>query len=273
MYNIIPLILILVSLAVIISIVTRKFSVLANLNLDTIPAEREAKFKERIISNRIKRSYYKYYAKLIKLLRPVGGLISGFFKWGYKKLVEFKENYNRESEVESEGTQIIPKLFREVDELIKAEEFEKAEEKLIEIIGLDSKNIQAFKELGCLYYDRKDYNEAKQTLEHALKLIEQEEDIHGDGVDAETSANTISAGIYFEMSLVMRAMDNLQGCLDSISRALKLEPNNPRYLDSKLEISIINKDKPSALEAYEKLAEVNPENNKLPDLKKQIDEL
>ena len=199
--------------------------------------------------------------------------MSGVFKWSYEKLIEFKENYNRETAAENEGARIIPKLFSEAEELIKAEEYGKAEEKLIEIVGLDSKNIQAFKELGCLYYDRKDYNEAKQTLEHALKLLEQDEDIHEDSAEDIINKNAVQAGIYFEMSLVERAMDNFQGSLKSINQALKLEPNNPRYLDSKLEISIINKDKPSALDAYEKLAEVNPENQKLKELKKQVDEL
>ncbi|MEA3398159.1 MAG: hypothetical protein U9R06_00245, partial [Patescibacteria group bacterium] len=89
----------------------------------------------------------------------------------------------------------------------------------------------------------------------------------------EQDSDIISAGLYFEMSLVCRAMDNLQGSLVNISQALKLEPNNPRYLDAKLEISIMNKDKISALDAYEKLAEVNPENQKLKELKGQVDEL
>ncbi|MEA3398584.1 MAG: hypothetical protein U9R06_02465, partial [Patescibacteria group bacterium] len=86
MYNIIPLVLILVSLTVIIVIITRKFPALANIDLGTIQTERETKFKERIISNRIKRGYYKYYSKLAKLAKPIGGVIVDFFKWGYKKL-------------------------------------------------------------------------------------------------------------------------------------------------------------------------------------------
>ena len=45
----------------------------------------------------------------------------------------------------------------------------------IEIIGLDSQNIKAFRELGQIYFQRKEYEEAKQTLEHILKLQEDEE--------------------------------------------------------------------------------------------------
>jgi hypothetical protein len=41
----------------------------------------------------------------------------------------------------------------------------------------------------------------------------------------------------------------------------------------KLRISIMLKDKITALEAFEKLLDVNPENQKLIDFKKQIDEI
>ena len=51
MFNIIPLLLILLSFGVIIYIVVKKFSILANLDVDSIPAEREAKFKEKIIND------------------------------------------------------------------------------------------------------------------------------------------------------------------------------------------------------------------------------
>ncbi|MCG2695403.1 hypothetical protein L6248_00495 [Candidatus Parcubacteria bacterium] len=72
MYNIIPLIIILISLLVIIIVVSRKFSVLASLDLESIPAEKEARFKERIISSRLKRNFVRWGSKTIRFIRPVG---------------------------------------------------------------------------------------------------------------------------------------------------------------------------------------------------------
>ena len=283
MFNIIPLLLILISLAVIMVIVVRKFSVLANLDIETIQAEREAKFKEQIISNRIKRTYYKYYGKLMKIFRPPAGLVSVFFIWSYKKLVEFKNNYNKENlKVKTASQQIsVNKLFLEADDLAKAGEYDKLESKYIEIIGLDSKNYWAFKELGKLYFERKDYNEAKQTFEHALKLLEHENmqagksvnQGNGYGQEKNINIETEVAELYYEMACVCQAMQNSDGALLSIGRALSIEPNNPRYLDTKLEISIMKKDKISAMMSFEKLQEVNPENQKLKDWEKQISEL
>ncbi len=273
MFNIIPLILIIISLTVIIVIITRKFPVLANLDLETVQSERENRMKEQIISNRLKRSIYKYSAKLMRFIRPLGNGIGGFFQWAYQKLIDFKENYNQEKGVDDAEAQSITKLFIEAEECVKAEESEKAEEKFIKIIGLDSHNIKAFKELGKLYCDRKDYHEAKETLEHALKLLEQDEadSIKSPDADAADRNNQIGC-IYFELSEVMWLMDNLEGAMKNINQALKLEPNNPRYLDTKLQISIITKDKINALDAYERLEKINPENQKLDELKKQVEE-
>ena len=281
MFNIIPLILILISLAIIIVIVGRKFTVLANLDIESIQAEREAKFKERIISNRLKRNYFKYTNKIKKVSDPASKFMAGLFKSSLEKLVEFKENY-KEEEMRKKGIMTeeseLAKIRTEADELIRREEYEEAEKKLLEVIKQDSRNVKAFRGLAKIYFERKDFAEAKQTLEHVLRLTEKD---YGKMLSEEKEATaeekedkkTQLSGIYFELSLISRAENNIGQAQDTIEKALNLEPNNPRYLDTKFEISIINKDKIKALEAYEKLSSVNPENQKLEDFKKQIDEL
>ena len=281
MFNIIPLILILISLVVIIVIVVRKFAILANLDIDNIPAEKEAKFKEQIISNRLKRNFLKYYNKIAKVIKPIGQGLNASGKWLINKLVEFKENYNKETGPGIPSEQNIEKLFIEAEELVKREELDEAEKKYIEIISFDSKNNQAFRELGKLYQERKDFNEAKQSFEHALKLLEQQDENSpavavaegGEGSVAPNSRDCLAAGIYHDLALVCRGMEDNAGVFANIKKALFLEPNNPRYLDIKLEISIINKDKIAALDAFEKLQAVNPENQKLAEWEKLISEL
>src|SRR3989339_203396 len=248
MFNIIPLILILVSLVIIIFLIIKKFSVLANLDIDTIQAEREEKFKN----------------KIVRMVRPILNSAGEMIKKKYNDLVEAKEEYNKKISGESErsGTE---KLFLEFEELKKNGDSDAAEKKLIEIIGIDSKNLKAFRELGNLYLSRRDFNEAKQTFEHVIKLFEKE----GGGAQDFVKLSDI----YFDLASVSRAIESWDNVILNLDKALEIEPNNPRYLDTKLEISIIKKDKKQAQETYKKLAEVNPENQKLNELKKQIDEL
>ncbi|MCX6798365.1 MAG: hypothetical protein NTX66_04115 [Candidatus Falkowbacteria bacterium] len=165
MYNIIPLLLILISLSVITVIVIRKFSVLANLDVANIPAEKEARFKERIISNRLKRSIIKWSAKLSRLYVPAAQGISRFLKFNLRKLYQLKKDYQAKAESANfDSRQKIEQLFTQAEDFKKHDDLSSAENKYIEIIGLDSKNIKAFKELGRLYFEKKQFEEAKQTF-------------------------------------------------------------------------------------------------------------
>jgi len=290
MYNIIPLLLILISLSIIIIIIVRKFSALASLDIENIPAEKEARFKEQIISSRLKRNITKWSTKLGKLIKPIIQLISNFFKWLHAKLSTLKDDYkSKEVLLDSDSKQKIDKLFNEAEECKKQSDLVMAEKRYIEIIGLDSKNIKAFKLLAQLYFERKDYGEAKETYEHILKLKADDEEVYeglaqidrqkGNLIQARDKylksldINSQRSQTYFDLALVYQTMGNIKEAVLNAKKALQIEPNNPRYLDTLLEISIMNKDKALASEAYKKLAEVNPDNQKLADLREQIDAL
>lgn len=290
MYNIVPLLLILVSLSVITVIVARKFSVLANLDVASIPAEKEARFKERIISNRLKRNLIQRSAKLGRLFLPIIMGIGRLIKSNLHKLYQLKNDYQAKEEGQDSNIgQRTEQLFLQVEECKRRGDLALAENKCIEIIGLDSKNIEAFKALGRLYFEKKQYEEAKQTFEHVLKLKEDDEDIYenlaqiarekGDLDQARDeylksiNINKQNAQTHFSLALVYQAMGKWPEAIRSLKKALKIEPANPKYLDTMLEISIIIKDKALALDAYQKLFKTNPGNNKIAEFKKQIDGL
>ncbi|MFA4941559.1 MAG: tetratricopeptide repeat protein [Patescibacteria group bacterium] len=262
MYNIIPLILILISLGIVIFIVVKKFSVLAAMDVDNIPAEKEAIVKERIISNRLKRNIFKWSSKGGKVFRFFGDKIGILAQIFYKKLHELKDSYKTEVILATgDKEKKIEELSAQAKEMIGDEEIKEAERKLIEIIGLDSQNIEAFKSLGDLYLENKNYEEAKQTFKHILKLMKDSEEVAEIGE------------INFNLALANKAAGNLAESLADIKEALKYAPSNPRYLDTMLEISIIKKDKIFALDALKKLERANPDNQKLEDFREQIKEL
>jgi hypothetical protein len=61
--------------------------------------------------------------------------------------------------------------------------------------------------------------------------------------------------------------------LEAIESALDLEPKNPKYLDLLIEVAILLNDKKMAMDAYNELRLVNPENQKLDSFKSRIGEL
>jgi predicted Zn-dependent protease len=243
-------------------IIGRKFSALANLDVDSIPEEKETKFKEQMAGKRIKKNLTGWSVHIGKYFRGLHKRGGGFFSRTTERLEQAKQRYTEEKErAEKSKEERVAEAFRELEILDIDEDFERYESKLIEVIGLDSKNTYAFEELADLYFDHKRYKEAEQTYEHLLKLLETSEDEHK------------MAEILFDLALVAKEENKAAKALKNIQKALKLVPNNPRFLDTMIEISIMNKDKTLAKSAYDKLAEVNPENQKLEEWKKKIESL
>lgn len=258
----------LVSLAVIIFIVLRKFPVLANIDIGEIEAERQAELKRKILNDKFKRSVSKVFKELNKFLKPVGKSLGQLFGLLYNRLVNLKENYTEETQVAGEDVfKKIEALFAEAQDLTHKEELAKAEAKYIEIIGIDSKNYKAFELLGENYFDREDYEEAEQTFEHAIKLKEQLKKVGEDISDMEL------AKTFFSLGLVHQKMSNSSMALAKIKSALELEPNNPRYLDKIVELCIMTKDPDTARDYCQRLESSNSGNKKIKEFKDKIRDL
>jgi len=256
------------SLIVIIFIIVRKFPPLAILNVENIPGEKETKFKEKIIRQRVERDFNRLGNSLDRWCRRLGGMISGFLKRYYQHLTKKRNDLRRQKKLTFiEKREKISVLFNKAKVAMSLEKYEEAEKHLIEIISLDAKRLNAFLELAESYRLRKSFREAKETLEHALKLAQQL------SRDPEMLEGVVLAEIRFSLAWICFQLGLQTEALEYGRQALDAEPNNPRYLDLILSLSIMKKDKKSALDAWQRLASVNPENNKLPELHAKIEEL
>ena len=262
MYNIIPLILICISLFIILVVVVRKFPAMANLDVDNMPAEKEARFKEQIITGRLQKNIAKLKVGLVKFFGFIGGQIGKLFGFFLKKLQEAQKKYSEHpAALPAEDKEaIIKSLLEKNQNLDDRDNFEEKEANLIKIIEIEPRHAEAFIILGGLYAANKKYEEGKQAFAHVLKLLGNEEPEK-------------QAEIYFDLAVIYRDTADFENALQTIKMAVKLAPNSPRYLDGWLEISIMNKDKISAMDAFDKLSAANPENGKLAEFKEQIAEL
>ncbi|MEI6378687.1 MAG: hypothetical protein WCO55_03430 [Candidatus Falkowbacteria bacterium] len=260
------LILVLAGLVVIGGIVSKKLTLLANIDLTQIATERQSEVKKRIINQKFKRNFFNFWNKISGFLKPVGVAIAKFFTFLYNKLVNLKEHYEEDHAVSDDKVRRLQILFAEAEDLTHKGEISKAESTYIEIIGLDSHNYRAFQSLGDLYADRGSNHEAEQTLDHAVKLLEAKHR-HGKGMELEL------AKAYFSVGQVASALSDSVKSLANIKKALDLEPNNPRYLDKACEICLNLKDSSGALDYCRKLEKSNPGNKKLKEFKDKIRDL
>jgi len=267
MLTIISIILIAAALVVSLSIIIKKFPVLAILDVANIPGAKETKFKQRIMKQRVDRDLARWSGRLGRMALFVNRRLSGWLKSWQAHLKKEKANHKIGTMIPWPKKQKqIQALLLAAEDLLKKEAFESAEEKLVEVVSLDQKNLSAWRSLGDLYEQQKKWSEARQTYEYILKLERQQR-------ADKTVGDLTRPEIYFSLANIEREAGDLDAALENIRAALDLEQNNPRYLDLILNLSIMRKDKALAEECWEKLAEVNPENNKLTEWWKEIENL
>lgn len=268
MISTISWILIIIALAVALAIVVRKFPALALLDVNNIPGEKEARFKDKIIRQKVERDISRFSGAVARAYLFFSRYLSKFLQNTQERLKKIKLNYKSAARIShGEKERLIARLFVDYEELVDKDDLEGAEDKLLEIISLDQKNLAAFFELAAVYAENRKWPEAKQTYEYSLKLARQEK-----SREDKEPAVAIQE-IHFSLAEVCKEIGDLDMALDNIQEALEYEPSSPRYLDLILDLSIMKKDKDLASASLAKLAESNPENQKLGDWQNRIDEL
>ena len=260
--------LIVIALIVMLVIIVKKFPALAILNVENMPGEKEAKFKDQIIKTRVTRDLAVFSGFFGRIWLFLTKRLAATLKERQTQLKKLRTSYTASLKIPwLEKQKKIRELAVLAKEALKKEDESGSEEKLLEIVSLDQKNLEAFFELGNLYERQKKWPEARETYEYALKLARQPRG------EAGALGDITAQEIYFSLSGVENESGDLAAALENIREALELEPNNPRYLDLILDLSIMRKDKELAQESLAKLAAVNPENNKLGEWQEKIEKV
>lgn len=262
-------------LAIIILIVSRKLSALKILDTSTLVEEKESKTKKKIVADRYLRKLSSVKRGLIIVFKPLFALVTNITRNFYTRVLELEEKYKQQSAPKENQPPVnienqIQELSQKADALTKAGNLNEAEENCIKILELDSRNLDTYQKLADLYNEQKDYTKTKATFEYIVKLIKSKKiskDLSGGNY------NHLLAECYEKLCATSQLLHEDRECLAYIKKAISLEPNNPKYLDLLLKISIILKDKSVAIKALRALKKADPANQKLPDFENEIKKL
>jgi len=264
MSNIFPVSLIVISVIIILMIVIRKFPQLAILDVENMPQEKAERIKERLIKNRLERDLSRWNSKFSEVWKFLSKRFNFLFSWLTKLRAEREKYRDIKQSAQITKEEKIELLLGQARELAKTgetDDLNEAETKLIEVASLDKKCLPAFSELGNVYDRMKKYPEARQTYLYCLRLLEFKDD------------KKEEAEINYQLSQVNKELGGLDESLNNVIESLKIEPNNPRFLDAMLDLCVLRKDKALAEETLKRLNEVNPENQKLADWREKINNL
>ena len=156
-------------------ILWKKIPQLRVIDVASIPEERERKVKERILLERFQRLQSKKLGGVERAARQAGKGVSRYGRRAVQKLYSLEQYYqklkkNTSGNGEGLGAEAVKRLFEEAEDLVKQEEYIPAEKRYIEIISHHPKNINAYEGLGNMYLKNKKYEQARETLQFAVRL-------------------------------------------------------------------------------------------------------
>lgn len=273
----------LVALAVIIFIYTRKFAKLKTIDVSTITEEKQSIVRDRLMIDRMRRHTEKSVGLIKKIFKPLGGGIKKIFNKIYDKLIFLEKKYQRESMRRPQVNDAafeerIKSMLLEADEALRQEDYSEAEKKYIEVISFDQTNRKAYQGLAELYFARKEFVQAIQTMTFILKYdlkrakeIERKDD-RGKVYKTYNIFPELTDD-YLRLGEMYQIIGDHKKALSCFKKAQAINPNDTKTLDLLINASIINKEKADALMFLSRLAKVNPDNQKLLEYRKQIDEM
>lgn len=294
MWDIILIVVAILSLAFIVFTIVKKFNQLANLKIDNLPEMVSRKQKDVILRQRLERRSKEVFQTVKTSFRPVTERMALKFRLYYEKLKDAERDLRRRGYEKLSTSVSKSNLFAErlvtAKQLINQGEFKKAEEVVLDVISMDQQNVEAYKLLANIYRETKEFTQAKETLEYLLKLEGDKDpeifynlaNLARERGDLKTAEEEYLQSIslakdnhayFLSLAEVYLDLEDKQKALDSAQKALVLSPNNPKILDFLIRISIIMQEKGLAKQYLDKLKEVNPENNNILDFSEAITNL
>ena len=270
------IILVAIALAVLFFIFFHKMPLLTNIDIANLPAEREASKKQAIINERIRRQLARYGWWWRNLLGPLYQRLKRLFWRGYGQLQKL-DRQHRKARLQAQGLnyQRAKQLLTDAEEALKNNDLTQAEKLAVASLELDKSQLDSFIVLAEIYQLQKKYQQAEETWIYTIKRLKQKyraEQSRGRQEEARETGRRLAEYQYSLGQLCLR-QDNPDRANYYLQHALKIEPKNPRYLDTQLEISIIRKDRVTAVLIFDTLSKVDPDNAGLSDYQEKIRQL
>jgi len=273
-----------------------------SLSISLIDIEKQVsktkKIKDTILASRFNRLLKERGKKPKELLKGATGKLKNYFEKTVDKLIEIEKKSTRTltKDVEKpkgkkdKQQEKIDELMNEASNLREvAEDWKQVEGKYVEILKLDPKNIDAYKELAKLYLENNKVFESRQILEFLLKLGVEDADVYINLANlAWEEDNLDEAKQYYikalsidgtkviarmNLGLIYNQSGDKDSAIQQFKAAMELEPKNPKYLDLLIESAIKIGDMDLAKQALSNLRAVNPENKKIKEFKERIQQI
>lgn len=267
--NILSIIVVIFCIIAISYLIGRRLRIVASINVDSLPQEREASVRKRMLQERLSRTVHEWNVRLSELIGPLFAKVYQYLLHSYEKLRAIKESYPRTVEHVDTATQkaiTIDDCVARGFEAVEKEQYYDAEQDFIEAIKIDPHRIEPYQGLARVYLEQKEYNEAQATLKHLLRLVRRS----GSAGTLPSASENLQTGVLYDLWKVCILQERVEEALSWILMAVEMESSNPRFLDSLTTTYIALGQRLYAERALDTLRNVNPENKKIEEFDAHI---
>lgn len=294
-----PFILIGGSLATILAVIIRKFPQLSLLDVENVPLVKEGRKKVEFLKKRVealasetrkerRAEWQPAFAQLKQVQLAFRQYVGKVERMVAREKMRVERRMTR-GKAGQAPVEDVRSALQEAAFAYDQNDWETAEKKFLGCIRMDPKNKEAYVGLGDVYRKQGQGSEAKETYAFVAQLDQNDDAVRVKLAElAEEAGDVPSAIAYYEEAVILN--DNLSPrfaklaelltgigehatALEAVQQAVDLEPQNPKYLDMMVEISILSGRKDAAETAFEALRMANPENQKLAAFRDRIDKL
>ncbi len=271
-----------------VAVVGRKLTIISSVDVQNIPERKATELKEQLLEQRFSRNL-REAARLVRVvIRPLQRLIRRQFERLLASLKNLEQRYSLPAAATDATKAKTSELLNQARAYVEDEQLPQAEQKCIEAIGLNQREVSAYRLLGDVYRRQKEYDHAREVYEFLLKLNVQDPEAYvGLGriaadvgqFDAAAADFTKSlelsdtAAVHLELSEVYQKIGSGEKALAACQDALALDPRNPKLLDRVLTLALELRRRDVAEDAFAALKAVNPENQKLPQFSSLLEQI
>ena len=275
-------------------ILLRHWKEIRLLNPDTIKEERERQKLDELLLQRFQRMGKDRFVPVKTIVQR--GLLAGkkAYHAAYLRLVQL-EKYYKQAKAPF-ATMIAPStkdriklLLDDARSLARDLKWADAERRYLEVLGIDQRNLDAYKGLGTIYLKQKLYPQATETFEFLVKTKKADDASYAAlGEIAESEGNWVKAEEMRKKAVELRPrLPNRHAELADLyistkeyakawahaKRSSELDPKSAKYLELSLEAAILLGDRNEAKRRYDKLRLLSEDRPKLQALKEKIDQI
>lgn len=275
-YDLIPILILLVSAAGVLVIFGRKLSQAKTVDVASIPAERELRLKQRLLASRLRRRLQGLARSIAAVCQPAVAAGLRWLKRGYRRVLDLEARSQRPQAIprpSGDPGMALEAMVSEAERQRSAGEFAAAEDQLIKAIGVNPRHVGAYERLGDLYLETKAYDQAREVYTYLIKLLRRGTSRLAAVQPKESGQIQRLAAGYRNLATAYQELGQLAQALQNARKAVAADADNPRMLDFLLKISILVKDRTLADQTWQALQRADPDNAKLNELRGQIDEL